>query len=106
MGLSEFIRQANVELGQDPAPLHDSGKESRIVQLLFGQSKLEGLSSSHPRPRKGRQRRRARERQRKGERDSEREGEVSPGQVSKGGRPWPASPSVENAQPVSQMTPC
>jgi hypothetical protein len=44
MGLSEFIRQANVELGQDPAPLHDSGKESRIVQLLFGQSKLEGLS--------------------------------------------------------------
>jgi hypothetical protein len=58
--------------------LHDSGKENRIIQLLFGQSKLEGLLSSHPRQRKGRQRRRARERERMGERESERDREVSP----------------------------
>jgi hypothetical protein len=66
MCLSEYTRQANIDLGQDlgKPPLHDSGKESRIVQLPFGQSKLEGLSSSHPRQRKGRQRRRARQRER------------------------------------------
>jgi hypothetical protein len=33
-----------------------------MVQLPFGQSKLEGLLSSHPRQRKGKQRGRARER--------------------------------------------
>jgi hypothetical protein len=47
-------------------------KESRIVQLLFGQSKLEGLSSSHPAEEKKTERKSKRER--KGERDSEREG--------------------------------
>jgi hypothetical protein len=37
--------------------------------------------------------------------ESEREGDVSPKQVPKGGHPWPGSPSIENAQPVSQAFP-
>jgi hypothetical protein len=45
---------------------------------------------------------------RKGERERERERErsVSPERVPKGGRPQPGSPSVENAQLVSQASPC
>jgi Sec-independent protein translocase protein TatA len=43
--------------------------ESRIIQLLFGQSKLEGLSSSYLRWRKGKQRTTARERERERERE-------------------------------------
>jgi hypothetical protein len=73
--------------------------------LLFGQSKLEGLLSSHPRWRKGRQRRRAREIERKGKREREREREVSPERVPKDGCPRPGSPSIENAYPVSQASP-
>jgi hypothetical protein len=64
--LGEFALQANIDLGQALAFLHDSGKESRIVQLPFGQSKLEGLSSSHHRWRKGKQRGRTRERETRG----------------------------------------
>jgi hypothetical protein len=47
--------------------------------VLFGKSKLEGLSSSHSRWRKGRQRGigRERERERKGKRENEREGGVT-----------------------------
>jgi hypothetical protein len=58
MCLDEFTHQANIDIGQDLASLlgQDSGKETRIIQLLFGQNKLEGLSSSHPRWRKGRER--------------------------------------------------
>jgi hypothetical protein len=69
--LGEFILQANIDLGQDLASLRDSGKESRIVWLPFGQSKLEGLLSSHPRWRKGKQGGRAREREREREREWE-----------------------------------
>jgi hypothetical protein len=47
-----------------------------------------------------------RERERNGEKESKREGEVSPKWVPKGGCPQPGSPSVENAQLVSQASLC
>jgi hypothetical protein len=59
----EFTLQANIDLDQDLASLHDSGKKSRIVQLPFGLSKLEGLLSCHPRWRKGKQRGKAGEKE-------------------------------------------
>jgi hypothetical protein len=79
--LGEFTLQANIDLGQDQPPLRDSGKESRIVWLPFGQSKLEGLWSSHLGWRKGKQggrerRERETEREREREREREMEGEV------------------------------
>jgi hypothetical protein len=49
---------------------------------------------------------RKREREKGRERKSEREEEVSPKWVPKGRHPQPGSPSVENAQLVSQASPC
>jgi hypothetical protein len=94
--LGEFILQANIDLGQDLASLRDSGKESRIVWLPFGQSKLEGLLSSHPRWRKGKQGGRARERERERERES--------GSVTQmGSQGWVSLAWVAIQQEMSQL---
>jgi hypothetical protein len=66
-------------------------------------STVAGLVELSP---KAEERKTDRENKRASEQESEKKGEASPDWVPKGGHPWPGSPSVQNAQLVSQASQC